>query len=183
MKLAGEAGSLLKIETEIQATIARAKQQWLTRPKDEQTTLFRVEKKQEWQTGLYSFKGITDESFWDLAEHNVLEALHTYTRQVTTNGAGYQRRLFAEDAERGFAFIELCQKQYDVVLMNPPFGAASKPSKNYIDKTYPRTKNDIYAAFVERWVGKLVSTADLVRLHPARDSSFPPIRNGGKKFS
>ncbi len=82
MKLAGQAGSLLKIETEIQATIARAKQQWLTRPKDEQTTLFRVEKKQEWQTGLYSFKGITDESFWDLAEHNVLEALHTYTRQV-----------------------------------------------------------------------------------------------------
>jgi hypothetical protein len=40
--------------------------------------------------------------------------------------------------------------------MNPPFGAASKPSKNYIDSTYPRTKNDVYAAFVERWVGKLV---------------------------
>jgi len=155
MKLAGEAGSLLKIEEDIRDTIADAKRQWLTRPKDEQTTLFPVEKKREWQTGLYSFKGITDASFWDMAEQKVLEALQTYV-QKTTNGAGYRRKLFAEDAERGFAFIELCQKEYDVVLMNPPFGAASKPSKNYIDSTYPRTKNDVYAAFVERWVGKLV---------------------------
>lgn len=40
MKLAGEAGSLLKIEEDIKSIIAEAKQQWLTRPKDEQTTLF-----------------------------------------------------------------------------------------------------------------------------------------------
>lgn len=160
MKLAGEAGSLLKIEAEIQDTVTKAKQQWLIRPKDEQTTLFPAEKKQEWQTGLYSFKGITDASFWDMAEQKVLEALRAYAKQAF-NGAGYRRKLFAEDAERGFAFIELCQKQYDVVLMNPPFGAASKPSKNYIDSTYPRTKNDVYAAFVERWVGKLVSRGRL----------------------
>ncbi|MDI6877461.1 MAG: hypothetical protein QMC96_11890 [Methanomicrobiales archaeon] len=155
MQLAGEAGSLLKIEEEIKDIVAEAKRKWLTRPKEEQTTLFPVEKKREWQTGLYSFKGISDASFWDMAEQKVLEALHAYAWR-TANGAGYRRKLFAEDAERGFAFIELCQKQYDVVLMNPPFGAASKPSKNYIDSTYPRTKNDVYAAFVERWVDKLV---------------------------
>ena len=43
-----------------------------------------------------------------------------------------------------------------MVLMNPPFGESSKPSKSYIEQTYPRTKNDIYTAFVERWLGKLV---------------------------
>ncbi len=155
MKLAGEAGSLLKIEEDIKDTVADAKKQWLTRPKDEQTTLFPVERKREWQTGLYSFKDITDASFWDIAEQKVLEVLQTYAQQ-TANSAGYRRKLFVEDAERGFAFIELCQKEYDVILMNPPFGAASKPSKKYIDRTYPRTKNDVYAAFVERWVAKLV---------------------------
>ncbi len=155
MKLAGEAGSLLKIEEDIRDTVADAKKQWLMRPKDEQTTLFPAEKKQEWQTGLYSFEGISDASFWDLAGQKVLEVLHAYAQQVA-NGAGYRRKLFVEDAERGFAFIELCQKEYDVILMNPPFGAASKPSKKYIDRTYPRTKNDVYAAFVERWVAKLV---------------------------
>ncbi len=42
-----------------------------------------------------------------------------------------------------------------MVLMNPPFGDPSKPSKPLIDKSYPRTKNDIYAAFVERWLEML----------------------------
>ena len=34
--------------------------------------------------------------------------------------------------------------------MNPPFGACSLPAKKEFEKGYPRTKNDIYAAFVER---------------------------------
>ena len=39
--------------------------------------------------------------------------------------------------------------------MNPPFGVPSKPSKSYIESLYPRTKKDIYAAFVERGLGIL----------------------------
>jgi predicted RNA methylase len=50
---------------------------------------------------------------------------------------------FSDDAERGFAFVDVCRKKFDVVLMNPPFGEASKPSKAYVEKTYPRTKNDV----------------------------------------
>jgi hypothetical protein len=48
-----------------------------------------------------------------------------------------------------------------VVLMNPPFGEASKPSKGYIEKSYPRTKNDVYAAFVERGLQLLHSSGML----------------------
>jgi hypothetical protein len=44
----------------------------------------------------------------------------------------------------------MCRRRFDVVLMNPPFGAASKLSKTYIRQGYRRTKNDVYAAFVER---------------------------------
>lgn len=44
---------------------------------------------------------------------------------------------------------------YDVVLMNPPFGAASKASKSYLSRAYPRTKNDLFAAFVERGIALL----------------------------
>jgi hypothetical protein len=154
MNLAGEAGSLLKIEEEIAQSIAAAKTQWLSRPKEAQLTLFPVDKKPQWQTSLYNVSGISDASFWDIAEQKVLEALHDYSRQVS-NGAGYRRAIFAEDAARGFAFIELSGKKYDVVLMNPPFGAASLLSKVYVDKNYPRTKIDIFAAFVERWLGDL----------------------------
>jgi hypothetical protein len=154
MKLAGEAGSLLKIEEEIAQSIASAKEQWLSRPKNVQLTLFPKDKKSQWQTSLYNVSGISDASFWDIAEQKVLEALHAYATQVS-DGSNYCRAIFAEDAARGFAFIELCGKKYDVVLMNPPFGAASLPSKKYIDESYAPSKNDVYAAFVDRWAKNL----------------------------
>jgi len=34
--------------------------------------------------------------------------------------------------------------------MNPPFGAVSHGARSYVERHYPRTKNDLYAAFVER---------------------------------
>jgi hypothetical protein len=46
----------------------------------------------------------------------------------------------------------LVRTRFDVVLMNPPFGAASLAAKKEFEKSYPRTKNDVYAAFVERGV-------------------------------
>jgi hypothetical protein len=45
--------------------------------------------------------------------------------------------------------------------MNPPFGASSVKAKDYIKKTWPRTKNDLYAAFVERGLTLLVSRGKL----------------------
>ena len=36
--------------------------------------------------------------------------------------------------------------------MNPPFGAGSLVAKKEFEKSYPRTKNDVYAAFVERGI-------------------------------
>ncbi len=44
MKLAGEAGSLLKIEDEISEAVAAAKKQWLSEPQPQQLALFPEEK-------------------------------------------------------------------------------------------------------------------------------------------
>ena len=151
MKLAGEAGSLLKIEEEIRDAVAEAKKQWLEGPKPEQAVLFPelVEPKPEQRRLRFDLTGVTDERFWEQAEDRILEALEHYAERAENGRAG-RRRLFAEDAARGFAFIDLCRKRYDVVLMNPPFGEPAKKSKVFIVKAYPRTKNDVYAAFVER---------------------------------
>jgi 23S rRNA G2069 N7-methylase RlmK/C1962 C5-methylase RlmI len=62
------------------------------------------------------------------------------------------RRLFADDAARGFAFVDLIANRFDVVLMNPPFGTGSAVAKDDFEKTYPKTKGDVYAAFVERGI-------------------------------
>jgi hypothetical protein len=66
--------------------------------------------------------------------------------------ASTRRRLFTEDAAQGVGLLETAEKKFDVVLMNPPFGEGSTHAKKDFETTYPRTKNDIYAAFVERGI-------------------------------
>jgi hypothetical protein len=160
MNLASGAGSLLKIEQEIESTIAQARAQWqrefeqATDRSGNELLLTRSEMEElsdrtNVQMDLFDVSQVTDEDFWQRAEEQVIEALRSYSDKAA-NGKSYQRRLFADDAAQGFAFVDICRKRFDVVLMNPPFGDASKPSKAYIEKNYPRTKNDVYAAFVER---------------------------------
>ena len=63
-----------------------------------------------------------------------------------------RRRLFADDAAQGMGLLEIAEKKYDTVLMNPPFGACSLRGKKDFEKAYPRSKNDVYASFVERGI-------------------------------
>jgi hypothetical protein len=151
MKLAGEAGSLLKIEEEIAGAVAEAKKQWLAGPKVEQQRLFAEDERPEQRELGLDFSGITDAAFWERAEERIYGALQAYSEQVE-NGHGYQRRLFADDAARGFAFIDVCRKRYDVVLMNPPFGEVGLPSRDYLYREYSHATQDIFSAFVDRGV-------------------------------
>jgi len=151
MKLAGEAGSLLKIEEEIKDAVAAAGKQWREGPKPEQQLLFPTmdaprPKQQELR---FDVKGVTDERFWDQAEDRILDALKDYAEQAE-NGQAVRRRLFAEDAARGFAFIDLCRKRYDTVLMNPPFGLSPKSVFGYFKNAYSDTYVDLYACSVTR---------------------------------
>ncbi|HEX4964758.1 MAG TPA: DNA methyltransferase [Thermoanaerobaculia bacterium] len=72
-----------------------------------------------------------------------------------------RRRLFRDDAVQGLGLMELAEKRFEVVLMNPPFGAGSAGAKKEFEKAYPKTKNDIYAAFVERGIELLHSRGRL----------------------
>ncbi len=63
---------------------------------------------------------------------------------------GMPELLFREDTARGLIFLEINEYDYWVVLMNPPFGSPTRVGKAYLERVYPRTKNDLYAAFVER---------------------------------
>lgn len=155
MQLASEAGSLLKIEDEIREAVLEAKQRWMLLSRPGQLSLWPGQSRPT-QQKLFEETGITNKEFWNGAEAQVIDALQQYARSIS-NDKGLARQLFADDAEHGFAFIDICQKHFDVVLMNPPFGEPAKPSKSYIEYTYPRTKNDVYAAFVERGLGLLIS--------------------------
>jgi hypothetical protein len=65
--------------------------------------------------------------------------------------------LFSLDALQCLQLIDLGSEVFDVVVMNPPFGALSVKSKDELAKIYPRGKNDLLAIFVERGLGLLRS--------------------------
>jgi hypothetical protein len=154
MKLAGEAGSLLKIEDDIVSAIAEAKKLAREGPALKQDDFLATPASVPTQAEIpLDLTGLTDEEFWDRAEHELLDALSAYSESVTKELHG---RLFAQDAARGIGFIHLCREKYDVALMNPPFGDASIPSKPYIEETYGDTKGDVYKAFVECFQSRLI---------------------------
>ncbi len=79
-------------------------------------------------------------------QESLLEALHEYAAKATDAS----QRLFAEDTVRGFELLNLLSLKYDAVVMNPPYGEFIPEVKKYVGTTYPLTKNDIYAAFIDR---------------------------------
>ncbi|WP_419206921.1 Eco57I restriction-modification methylase domain-containing protein [Photobacterium leiognathi] len=147
MELAGEAGTLLKIEKEIADAIAGAKAVW--QQQNQALSQFPDLAKVAKQRGEIEFdvSDIDDERFWQQAEQKIFDALIEYA-----SSASAQKQLFAADAAKGFAFIELCRKRFDVVLMNPPFGEFSKNWKTQSKNEYPNSFNDILAAFVDRGI-------------------------------
>ena len=161
MQLAGEAGSLLKIEEEIRTAIDTARKEWLKQQDD-----------------LLTRKDGSQEEFFDTAEQQVIDALRAYAEQADADS--YQRRLFADDAARGFAFIDLCRKRYDAVVMNPPFGEAASSTGKYIGANYKRGKNDLYCAFVMRGA-KALASAGLLGAITNRTGFFIKTSSGWRK--
>jgi hypothetical protein len=70
-------------------------------------------------------------------------------------------QLFATEADKAVRLLDVLMGEYDVVVMNPPYGDTTDPAKDYLKKVYPLTKNDIYAAFFDRSLD-LVSSQGLV---------------------
>jgi len=149
MQLAGEAGTLLKIEEEIQSAIDEAKVQKLEGGQWEQGNLF-SENKWEVRKGIrYDVTSGVSEEFWDEAEYFILAELERYAESINGDNSS-QKRLFAEDTAKGFAFIDLCRKKFDVVLMNPPFGEPTEKVLKLINSTYPDAVRNLYIAFLGR---------------------------------
>ena len=65
--------------------------------------------------------------------------------------------------------------------MNPPFGAGSLRAKRVFEAAYPKTKNDVYAAFVERGLELLVQRGMLGAITSRTGFSSQASRNGVKK--
>lgn len=153
MGLAGEAGVLLKIEEEIQEALVFAREEFnkelLKRGTSDQIELFEVENRTV-QTSLFDFTDMPNQTqFWETAEQKILNSLQRYSESFENDGSAL-RRLFADDAAKGFSFIDLSKKSFDVIVMNPPFGEASKKLEPYLNVKYSNWNKNILCAFIIR---------------------------------
>ena len=94
------------------------------------------------------------------------ELLGALEEEAGKAAVDYADQLFAEDTARGLKLLQMLSRHYDVVVMNPPYGAFVPRVKDFVKAAYPLTSNDIYAAFIDRatqltepegYVGALVS--------------------------
>jgi Eco57I restriction-modification methylase len=156
MTIAGEAGTLLRIEEELRGAIASAKAQWVaetSRATDRKGNELLFSKYEfdrlvgaHHQASLFDLSNITDDQFFDEAEALVVDALRAYAGKSRADGQ-LQHGLFVQDTVRGFAFVEICRSRFDVILMNPPFGAPAA----HVSRTLPRkATGNLYPAFVLR---------------------------------
>jgi hypothetical protein len=88
-----------------------------------------------------------EQESWQYAEARLRDALSEFAHAAKCT---YQGRLFAQDALQGLRLIDLCREVFDVVVMNPPFGALASGTKDQLAKAYPHSKNDLLAIMVER---------------------------------
>ena len=113
MQLAGEAGSLLKIEEELQDAIRRGQEEW-----EERLPLFRYaeyrlgeEPKEQLLRFVPGEVGGEGATFWDKAESLVRQALDELVSFASAGGR-FQRRLFVEDAKQGLGFVDVCRQRF-----------------------------------------------------------------------
>jgi hypothetical protein len=161
MKLAGEAGCLLKVEEEIRDAVRTAEEAWRKAPKAWQINFFdgQVERPAAEQAEL-TFSGPTTAEFWHTAEDLLFDALKAFSAH-TEGVKRYTRRLFADDAASGFAFIDICRRHYDVVLMNPPFGEPTAELLGRLDKTFRDINKNLLCAFLKQGYEMLCSSGRL----------------------
>jgi hypothetical protein len=85
------------------------------------------------------------------AKATVLERIEGFLARHT-RGDDLGLRLRGEQLAAGVRFVRFVREgSYDLVVGNPPYqGTAKMDDAVYVQKTYPRGKADLYAAFIER---------------------------------
>ena len=152
MKFVGEAGLLFKMEKEISDDIEYLRKNWSKVNQNRNLRVFDTEERRAEvmaaNEARREHRHHKDEFFEEITER--LQAALQELSSRLSEEEGYENALFSEDATRGFAFIELCQKRFDCIVMNPPFGEGSEHTSQYLNDNYPAWSKNLVCAFFDR---------------------------------
>jgi hypothetical protein len=89
------------------------------------------------------------EELKNVAFKHIVESFHSEAHNVKD----VSEMLFGREAEQGVRLFQLLDRQYAVVVTNPPYlGSAymDMPLRKYVEQNYKAGKRDLYAAFILR---------------------------------
>jgi hypothetical protein len=142
-------GSLLRLETELEALIEEERAHYRERP------LF---------AGLEGeFEAeAAEEEFWDVISAQIIQGLNEFARQQARSGV--DQTFFTGEATKGLRLLDLTLRRYDVVVTNPPYLSSrdyNPELKELLQAEYSDSNQNLYAAFVERGFEFLSSSGRL----------------------
>lgn len=133
-------GSLVRLEKHISSVIEGVKKRL-----DGQLPLFAGLSREQFETE----EGTLE--FWEIIENQIIQALNLFARQEAKKAQ--DPALFSREVTKGLQVLDLMLKRYDVVMTNPPYMTRRNMNSQlagYLQKQYPESKGDLYAAFIER---------------------------------
>ena len=152
MRFVGEAGLLIRMEKEIEKEIDDLRKNWSKVAKSKDLDMFSATLEQDIEESIKAVQ-LSGKDAKEMFFAQVTDRLHDALRNISeqlSEEEGYENALFTEDATRGFAFIELCQQRFDVIVMNPPFGEGSENTVPYLDTNYSDWCRNLVCAFFIR---------------------------------
>ncbi len=169
LKFVGELGSLVQVQEGVKRVLSdwiqkQAKIRGLNilpRPHSSQLEIENILEEQERQIVIQ--RQLLEEEVEEL-QQELLESIENAAAQYETNQS---EKIFAEDTVRGLKLLQTLSRKFDIVVMNPPYGAFVPEVRQLIKKNYSLTAKDIYSSFIERatqlveesgYVGALVSS-------------------------
>ncbi len=154
MENVAEVGSLLRVEERLRALLREADAPVEGLDPDRQRALPGFGGP---QMRLYEATGAAPEEWgahYTLAR--LLDDLRAFAaRALRTHDLNAQ--LFAHEAEKTVHLLDVFLNDYDVVVMNPPYGRSTDAASKYYRKAFPFTYNDLYASFFDRAVDLAVN--------------------------
>jgi hypothetical protein len=145
-----EIGSLLQVREKFEPLLQR--QRRLVRGRSQQLSFFG-------ETKPYQQDFTVDREIEEFSLNRVLDRLAQFEAEARPTG-DVGRLLFAHELEKSCGLLALLSEQYNVALMNPPYGEMPEDCKNYckgnrrkgILAHYPHTGNNLYSAFIEKCI-------------------------------
>ena len=126
-----ELGSLIRVEEEVDSAVRKVKEK-----EDKEAPL------------------LSSTRDWEDYKRRILHQLMEAFEAERQNGE-IADRIFRSEGRKGIGLVELLSHKYDVVCTNPPYmgsGSMGNDLKDYVFRSYPAGKRDLFAAFLQRCI-------------------------------